>query len=92
MCFRAVHNDRLDAKLLCDAQRGEDIVRAVRMEMRFDLAPKQRQQRFQLGVVVRPVLIRIALGPFAPRQILLGFVKLLSAAVAIRVTGLSSLS
>ena len=78
MRLRAVDDDRPQAELLCDAQRGEDVVRAVRVEMRLRLAPEQGQQRFELAVVVRIVLIRVILRPRLARKILLGLVQLLA--------------
>ena len=78
MRLRAVDNDRAQAELPGNAQRGENIVRTVRVEVRLRLAPEQRQQRFELAVVIRIVLIRVVLRPRLARKIFLCLIKLLA--------------
>ena len=46
------------------------------MEVRLRLAPEQRQQRFQLDVIIRVVLVRVILRPCLAGKVFLGLVQL----------------
>ena len=71
-------NHGFQAELPGNPQRGKNIVRAVRMEVRLRFAPQQRQQRLQLDIVVRLVLLRLFFRALHPQQVFPCFVKLLA--------------
>ena len=69
MRLRSVDDDRAQAELLRDAQRGENVVRAVRMKMRLDAAVQHREQRLHLAVVIRLLMVVVYLGARLAREI-----------------------
>ena len=76
MSLRSVDDDRAQAELLRDAQRGENVVRAVRMKMRLDAAVQHREQRLHLAVVIRLLMVVVYLGARLAREIFTALVQL----------------
>ena len=61
MRLRAVNDNRPQTELLRNAQRGENVIRTVRVKMCLSLTPEKRLQRFHLDVEIRLVLVRVVL-------------------------------
>ena len=92
MPFGAVHDHRTDAEFPADTQRGKDIIGAVRVQVRRDLAVQQGQQRVILDLIVYAALDCAAFLQRASYSCAFLSVSRRMAAVAIRVTGVSSFS
>lgn len=90
--LRAVNNRVIQAEFFRNAHGGTNIVRAVRVNMNGKPLCKQRFQRFELGVEFAqlPFLLRTLL--FSIYSRVLASCSRISAAVAMRVVGVSFFS
>ena len=73
-----MNDNRPQTELLRNTQRGENVIRTVRVKMCLSLAPEKRLQRFHLDVEIRLVLVRVILRTRLAREILLRLVQLLA--------------